>query len=76
MEKYEEVPQWWYLGVLLLSIAGALFVTTITNSGLPIWGFFISISMGAILTFVVGFLRATTGFAPKTANIIQMTGVS
>ena len=74
MEKYSEVPQWWYLGILGLSIGGGLVVITVTDAGLPIYGFIISIFMGAILTFVVGFIRATTGYTLDITNIIQMTG--
>jgi OPT family oligopeptide transporter len=60
MRRYREVPHWWYVtfGVTctLLGIVGI----EITNTGLPIWAFFLAIIFAAFFMLPFGIIQAIT----------------
>ena len=61
MNKYKEVPDWWY--AVLTVVVLALGIVTIRNwdSGLPVWGFIVvCFGMGVFLIIPEGILEGTT----------------
>ncbi|TVY43677.1 Glutathione transporter [Lachnellula subtilissima] len=61
MNKYKEVPDWWYL--ILTLVVLALGIVTVRNwdSGLPVWGFIVvCFGMGVLLIIPEGILEGTT----------------
>lgn len=66
MKMYPEVPQWWFIGLLVICCAFGVTLSQVNNTGLPIWGFFAAIILSGFLVFFVGFMSATTGFPMQT----------
>ncbi|ORY41249.1 oligopeptide transporter [Rhizoclosmatium globosum] len=75
MQKtYAEVPQWWYLLLLVISCACAIVVNQAVESGLDWWAFLIAVGLAAFLTLAIGFLFSTTGFNLPTQPFVQLIG--
>ena len=51
MKIYKEVPLWWYLALLSLSVLISLVVINVTGSGLEWWAFFLAVALSAVLIF-------------------------
>ncbi|KAJ7632953.1 OPT oligopeptide transporter [Roridomyces roridus] len=64
MNKYKDVPDWWYAGMALITLGLGIF--TIRNWGrclaiLPVWGFvFVAWGIGIIVICPAGLLAGTT----------------
>lgn len=75
MLKYKEVPQWWYVAVVALSMMIALICLYKGDSKLPWWMFFISIILAFLFTSILGSLVALFGFGgTQMQTVIQMLG--
>ena len=62
MKTYKQVPQWWYL-VLLLGSIGLSLVTCFVwkeDVQLPWWGFLFAFALAWIATLPIGVIQATT----------------
>ncbi|TGJ86424.1 hypothetical protein E0Z10_g2398 [Xylaria hypoxylon] len=68
MRKYTDAPDWWYLALLLISVALGLGTTLGYDTQLPWWTFFISIILS--LVFVV-----PTGMVLAISNILLSLNV-
>lgn len=61
MNKYKEVPEWWYIVLTVVVLALGCFTVSYWESGLPIWGFiFICFGMGCLLIVPEAILEGTT----------------
>ncbi|KAL4866984.1 hypothetical protein BDV12DRAFT_198714 [Aspergillus spectabilis] len=49
MLKYKEVPMWWYLALFVLAFFAGLIVTIKGETTLPVWGYIISLLLGAFI---------------------------
>ena len=49
MLKYKEVPMWWYLFLFLLCFVAGLIVNIKGETSLPVWGYIISLLLGAFI---------------------------
>jgi OPT family oligopeptide transporter len=49
MLKYKEVPMWWYLVLFLLAFVAGLIVNIKGDTTLPVWGYIVSILLGAFI---------------------------
>lgn len=70
MNKYKEVPDWWYI-ILTLAVL-ALGIVTIRNwdTGLPVWGFIVvCFGMGVVLIIPEGILEGTTNQRMSVQNL-------
>ncbi|MCJ1378457.1 hypothetical protein MMC17_001556 [Xylographa soralifera] len=72
MVNYDEVPQWWYLGVLILSFVIGIGTLYGVQSTLPWWGFIIAILLAALMILFFGAQYAITGFQFNQQPVIQM----
>ena len=61
MRKYKEVPDWWYLAMLVVSFIAAVIAMEVYKIGLPIWALLIALFLPAIYMLPAGFIFATTG---------------
>ncbi|KAI1798399.1 OPT oligopeptide transporter, partial [Ganoderma leucocontextum] len=64
MKKYQEVPQWWYL--LLLVGAVVIGIGCSYNKGdwlLPAWSIILFTIISGVIAICIGFIAATTGFS-------------
>lgn len=63
MSKYKTVPLWWYMALLLATIAMSLGVTLGYPTHLSWWAYFVSLILGAIFFLPIGIIQASTNIA-------------
>ncbi|KAK2408537.1 OPT super [Trifolium repens] len=70
-KHYKQVPEWWFLCILLFSITASVFVCEYYNDQLqlPWWGVMLACVVALLFTLPVGIIRATTNQAPAL-NVI------
>uniref|UniRef100_A0A6M2ET81 Uncharacterized protein n=1 Tax=Populus davidiana TaxID=266767 RepID=A0A6M2ET81_9ROSI len=66
MRKYNQVPEWWFLCILFLSIAATIFTCEYYNEQLqlPWWGVLLACGIALFFTLPVGVITATTNKTP------------
>ncbi|TVY27147.1 Oligopeptide transporter [Lachnellula hyalina] len=69
---YEEVPNWWYANVLLLSFAVGMGTIYAVKSSLPWWGYIVSNIFALVFILIFGAQMGLTGFQFNQQPIIQM----
>lgn len=74
MLVYQEVPSWWYLSILVLSIIIALGCIYTLDSTLPWWGFLIAITLSFLATLFFGAMSGLIGFSVPITSVIQLIG--
>lgn len=74
MLAYDEVPSWWYLSVLALSIFIALGCIYTLDSTLPWWGFLVAITLSFLATLFFGAMAGLIGFNVPITSVIQLIG--
>lgn len=62
MKRYKQVPQWWFLGILFITILVAIAAcqTYSEQLQLPWWGVVLACVIAFFFTLPVGVIRATT----------------
>lgn len=62
MRRYKQVPQWWFLGILFITISVAIAACQIYNEQLqlPWWGVAVACMIAFFFTLPIGIIRATT----------------
>ncbi|KAL2190256.1 OPT superfamily oligopeptide transporter [Thermothelomyces heterothallicus CBS 203.75] len=71
-KHYKEVPQWWYLIVLVLSFVLGLVVVTTQNITMPAWAYIISLILGIIIAPFSTILFSRYGNGIATNNLSKM----
>ncbi|KAM3757620.1 hypothetical protein ACB098_02G203000 [Castanea mollissima] len=71
MRKYKQVPQWWFMCLLVVNIVATIFACQyyIDQLQLPWWGILLACSLALFFTLPVGVITATTNQMP-TLNVI------
>uniref|UniRef100_A0A2N9I7F6 Oligopeptide transporter 7 n=1 Tax=Fagus sylvatica TaxID=28930 RepID=A0A2N9I7F6_FAGSY len=71
MRKYKQVPQWWFMCILLVNIVATIFACQYYNDQLqlPWWGILLACSLALFFTLPVGVITATTNQTPSL-NVI------
>ncbi|XP_065856198.1 oligopeptide transporter 7-like [Euphorbia lathyris] len=66
MRKYERVPEWWFLFILVLTIGVTIFTCEYYNNQLqlPWWGVLLACSLALFFTLPIGIITATTNQTP------------
>lgn len=61
-KNYDAVPQWWFIAVLIISVALAIFACEGFNRQLqlPYWGLLLACGLALVFTLPVGVVQATT----------------
>ncbi|KAI0070550.1 OPT oligopeptide transporter [Panus rudis PR-1116 ss-1] len=73
MQKYREVPQWWYLLLLLASLGVGIGCSYTTPEPLlPWWSIILFTVISFIVAVCLGFITATTGFNISIKYAIQV----
>ncbi|XP_030944941.1 oligopeptide transporter 7-like, partial [Quercus lobata] len=72
MRKYKQVPQWWFMCLLLVNIVATIYAFQFYNDQLqlPWWGILLACSLALFFTLPVGVITATTNQTP-TLNVIS-----
>ncbi|KAM0064850.1 putative oligopeptide transporter, OPT superfamily [Helianthus debilis subsp. tardiflorus] len=73
MKSYKQVPQWWYLVLLIGSIVLSLLMCFVYKEDvqLPWWGFLLAFALAFIVTLPIGVIQATTNQQPGYDIIAQ-----
>ncbi|KAF7553299.1 hypothetical protein G7046_g7138 [Stylonectria norvegica] len=74
MLKYKEVPMWWYLALFVLCFIAGLVVNIKGETTLPVWGYIISLLLGAFIAPFSCILYALYGTGVSTNQISKMVG--
>lgn len=71
MNKYKQVPEWWFWCILVANLALAIFAFEYYNEQLqlPWWGVILACGVACFFTLPIGIITAITGQAPGL-NII------
>ncbi|XP_073058093.1 oligopeptide transporter 7-like [Primulina eburnea] len=66
MQKYKQVPEWWFICILLVNILATLLICHYYNDQLqlPWWGFLLACVIAFSFTLPVGVITATTNQTP------------
>ncbi|KAF3332302.1 oligopeptide transporter 7 [Carex littledalei] len=71
MSKYKQVPEWWFVCILIVTIALTIFACEyyIDQLQLPWWGVLLACALAIFFTLPIGIITATTNQTPGL-NII------
>ncbi|CAM8930566.1 unnamed protein product [Rhodiola kirilowii] len=66
MQKYKQVPMWWFYVVLIFTIAASIFACEyyIKSLQLPYWGVLLACAIAFFFTLPIGIITATTNQQP------------
>ncbi|XP_057975207.1 oligopeptide transporter 7-like [Malania oleifera] len=66
MKKYSQVPQWWFMCILLVNIMATIFMCEYYKDQLqlPWWGILLACGLAMFFTLPVGVITATTNQTP------------
>jgi hypothetical protein len=74
MLVYKEVPGWWYVSLLFVSIVVGMICIYTLESTLPWWGLLIAIMISFIGTLFSGALSGLLGFGVPVTSVVQLIG--
>ncbi|RZC73827.1 hypothetical protein C5167_049309 [Papaver somniferum] len=62
MSKYNQVPEWWFVSILIANIAATIFACEYYNDQLqlPWWGVLLACGLAIFFTLPIGIITATT----------------
>ncbi|CAL0323072.1 unnamed protein product [Lupinus luteus] len=71
MRKYKQVPEWWFVSILIANIAATIFACEYYNEQLqlPWWGVLLACAIAFFFTLPIGIITALTNQSPGL-NII------
>ncbi|OCH87394.1 oligopeptide transporter [Obba rivulosa] len=72
IERYDEVPWYWYLGLLFVSFIAGLIVVLKGQTTLPVWSYIIALILGAFITPFSTMLFARMGNGIATNQLMKM----
>jgi len=73
MRRYKQVPQWWFVCILVVNVALTIFVCEyyIDQLQLPWWGVLLACAVAIFFTLPIGILTATTNQVFKFIELIS-----
>ncbi|KAG2535184.1 hypothetical protein PVAP13_9NG098500 [Panicum virgatum] len=73
MQRYKQVPQWWFLVLLLGSVVVSLLMSLVWKEEvqLPWWGMLFAFALAFVVTLPIGVIQATTNQQPGYDIIAQ-----
>ncbi|KAL1925151.1 uncharacterized protein VTP21DRAFT_34 [Calcarisporiella thermophila] len=71
MDRYKEVPDWWYFILFLVAFALSMVTITQWKSDMPWWTLLVAIVLAVIWVIPMGILTAITGQAPTISMITE-----
>lgn len=74
MRAYKEVPSFWYLSILAVSILIGLICCYQQKTGLPWWAFLLAVLLAWILTIFFACMYGIVGFYYQPTSAVQMIG--
>lgn len=72
MKRYKEVPNSWYIALLVLAVASAFLTIGTSHTTLPAWGLLLALVVGALVAPISAILYAQYGSAIATNMMSKM----
>jgi OPT family small oligopeptide transporter len=72
MAKYNEVPDWWFMVILLATVILSIIFVTIYPLDTPVWLVFLVIAINLVFAVPLSLLSATTGTNLGLGSLIQV----
>lgn len=72
MAKYKEVPDWWFLLILVGAVAVSIAFLEIYPIDVPVWLVFVLLGINAVFAVPLSFLSATTGTNLGLGSLVQI----
>jgi OPT family small oligopeptide transporter len=72
MSKYKEVPDWWFLLILVSTIVLSIIFLCIFPLDTPVWLVFLVLGINLVFAVPLSFLTATTGTNLSLGTLIQI----
>lgn len=72
MARYPEVPDWWFLAILLVALVLSIVFLEIYPLDTPVWLTFVLLGINVIFAVPLSFLSATTGTNLGLGALIQV----
>ena len=72
MSRYAEVPDWWFLVILLAAIIVSVIFLNIYPLDTPVWIVFLMIAINLVFAVPLSFLSATTGTNLGLGSLIEV----
>uniref|UniRef100_A0A060T5C3 ARAD1C10934p n=1 Tax=Blastobotrys adeninivorans TaxID=409370 RepID=A0A060T5C3_BLAAD len=69
MRAYKEVPHWWYVLIIVISLVFAIVCVEIYPTDTPVWGIFFGLAISVVFLIPIGILYSTTN-ALFSLNVI------
>lgn len=63
MSKYREVPDWWFLVILVISLVFGIIMVEHYPTNTPVWGIFFTIGINFIFLIPITLIYSVTGFS-------------
>ncbi|KAJ3328041.1 hypothetical protein HDU76_010693 [Blyttiomyces sp. JEL0837] len=61
MDTYPEVPEWWYIGILIFNLVLAIVVCQWGGFDLPWWGVILGLALAIVSILPIGIIQAISG---------------
>lgn len=74
MQVYPEVPHWWYIVILLVSIALGIVCVEIYPTEAPVWGIFFALAISLLFLVPTGLLYSSCNALFKLEVIAELVG--
>ncbi|KAI0762192.1 OPT oligopeptide transporter protein-domain-containing protein [Trametes elegans] len=74
MKVYKEVPLWWFGVIFVITFALGLGLLYTAKSGLPWWGFIVTLIFSTVFIPILGTLYATVSYQSSLRFLIKMVG--
>jgi OPT family small oligopeptide transporter len=63
MSEYEEVPDWWFFVVLIISLVLAILCVKLYPTNTPVWGIFFALGINFVFLIPITIILSVTGFS-------------
>jgi len=77
MQRYRQVPQWWFLMLLLGSVVVSLLMSFVWKEEvqLPWWGMLFAFALAFVVTLPIGVIQATTNQARAALDLLPSSSI-
>lgn len=72
MSKYKEVPDWYFVIILIISIVLAILCVELYPTNTPVWGIFFALGINFVFLIPLTLIQAITGFQFGLNTLVQL----
>ncbi|ODV63163.1 Opt2p [Ascoidea rubescens DSM 1968] len=72
MAKYKEVPDWWFLIIVIVSLVFAILAVSLYPTHTPVWLIFMAFGMNIVFLIPFALIYSTTGFSLGLNVLVEL----